>query len=613
MARYVFDIETDGLLPELTKLHSLVLKDIDTGCVISCASSDEHGHSKIETGLALLSMADLIVGHSIIEFDLPAIKKVYPEWTTSAQVRDTVVMTRLFWPSDLMKAVDHVKKRVPGKLIGKHKLEAWGYRLMEYKSDFRGPWHTWTTEMQEYCEQDVEVTHKLWNLVVSKKYSEQAIQLEHDVQEIIARQVQAGVPFDVAAASSLYGDLVQLRMELTKELRQVFPPWEVRTPFTPKANNKKRGYVKGQPTEKVKVIEFKPASNDHVADRLITLRGWKPALYGKDGKPTVDEAVLSSLDFPEIPLLLRYTMVKKRIGQLAEGKKALLKSVEPDGRIHGGVVANGTVTGRMAHFDPNLGQIPKIKKVKAKGILKGEEGDFGWEFRSLFYAPPGWKMVGCDESGLELRMLGHYLARWDAGAYAKAVVEGDVHSLTMEALGIPDRDQAKTFMYAWLYGAGNVKVGKILKAKGETQQARVGKAAREKFLVKLPALRYLTDACRAKHRQQKFVKGLDGRLIYTRSDHSAVNSLLQSAGSIVCKVWIVTLHRKLRERGFEWDRDFQHVLTVHDEVQILAREEIADEIGKIAAEAAREAGEALGLRVPTAGESKVGDRWSDTH
>lgn len=619
MARYIFDIETNGLLPEFTKIHSLVMKDIDTGCVYSCHDQPDAAYM-ISDGLMFLCDADLIVGHNILEFDLAAIRKVYPEWTTRAQVRDTMVMARLFWPSDLLKAIDHQKKRVPGNLIGKHKLESWGYRLIEYKGDFKGPWDEWTREMQDYCETDVKVTHALWNLLVSKQYSEQAIQLEHDVQEIIARQVQAGVPFDMEAARALYGDLVQIRLQLTKECQKVFHPWEIRTPFTPKANNKKRGYVKGVPTEKVRVVEFNPASTDHIADRLIALRGWKPSAYGKDGKPTVDEAVLAALDYPEIPLLLRYTMVKKRIGQLAEGKKALLKSVDADGRIRGGVVTNGTVTGRMAHFNPNLGQIPKVQKSKTKGILKGEEGEFGWEFRSLFYAPKGWKMVGVDESGLELRMLGHYMARWDGGAYAKEVIEGDVHTLAMNILGIDSRDTTKTWEYAWLYGAGDEKLGKILKVAGgktaeETQRRRrsAGKASRAKFLAKLPALKFLTDACRSKHRAQKYVRGLDGRIIHTRSDHSSLNSLLQSAGAIVCKVWIVTLHRRLKERGFEWDRDFQHVLTVHDEVQILAREEIADEIGKIAADAAREAGEILGLRVPTAGEYKVGNRWSETH
>lgn len=625
MARYIFDIETDGLLPELTKIHSLVLKDIDTGEVFSCAAA-RNGESPggewsdIGLGLKLLADADLIVGHSIIDFDLHAIKKVYPEWTTRAQVRDTVVMSRLFWPSDLLKAIDHAKKRVPGKLTGKHKLEAWGHRLMEYKGDFKGPWHTWTQEMQDYCVQDVEVTHKLWNLLVSKQYSEQAIQLEHDVQEIISLQVQAGVPFDMDGARSLYGDLVQLRMQLNKECQALFPSWEIRTPFTPKANNKTRGYVKGVQIEKVKVMEFKPTSGDHIADRLIKLRGWKPEAYGKDGKPTVDEAVLAALDYPEVPLLLRFTMIQKRIGLLAEGRKALMKSVRPDGRIHGGVVVNGTVTGRMAHFGPNLGQIPKVKKSKTKGVLKGEEGDFGFEFRSLFYAPKGWRMVGVDESGLELRMLGHYMARWDDGAYAREVVGGDVHTLHQTTLGIASRDDGKTWTYAWLYGAGDEKLGKILKilsgkSADETKRKRItaGRASRAKFLTKLPALKFLIDACRSKHRSQKHVRGLDGRMIHTRSDHSSLNSLLQSAGAIVCKVWIVTLHRRLRERGFEWGRDFQHLLTIHDEVQILAREEIADEVGKIAADAAREAGEILGLRVPTAGEYKVGNRWSETH
>jgi DNA polymerase-1 len=605
VARYVFDIEADGLLDTISKIHSIVLKDIDTGDVFSASS----GNGRIGEALEMLGYADLLIGHNIIKYDLPAIKQIFPGWETKAQVRDTIVWTRLIWPSDALLEIDTKNRKFPGRLVGRHSLEAWGHRVGEYKGAFAGPWDKWTPEMQTYCEQDIEVTAKLYAMLVKQGYSETAIQLEHDVQEIIFRQEQTGVPFDEKKAAALYASLVQTRLEAEKELAGLFAPWyQPGKLFTPKRDNKKLGYVSGCEMQHVKLVEFNPGSRDHIADRLIKLRGWKPKAFTADGGAQVDEKILSSLPYPEAKKLTRYLLIQKRIGQLAEGKKALLKFVK-NGRIHGEVITNGTVTGRAAHANPNLGQVPKVKKGKDGVVLHGEQGLWGYEFRDLFYAPEGWCMVGVDASGLELRMLGSRLARWDGGAYAAEVVGGDVHALHAAALGI-ERDPSKTWTYAWLYGAGDKKLGTILKAKNPVS---AGKQSRAVFLHKIPALGHLIAAVKHRHNARQYIIGLDGRHVQTRSEHSALNSLLQCDGSLVVKFWMVKLDRAIKERGWQHGKDFAQVLYVHDELQFLARPAIAKELGVIAVQILREVGVSLGLRVPLDGEYKQGRTWAETH
>jgi DNA polymerase I-like protein with 3'-5' exonuclease and polymerase domains len=219
-------------------------------------------------------------------------------------------------------------------------------------------------------------------------------------------------------------------------------------------------------------------------------------------------------------------------------------------------------------------------------------------------------MVGIDASGLEMRMLGSRMARWDGGAYANEVVNGDVHNVAMQALGLTDRDMTKTWEYAWLYGAGDKKLGTILKAKNP---ASAGRTSRAVFLHKIPALGHLINAVKHRHNTRKYIVALDGRHVQTRSEHSALNSLLQSDGSIVVKFWMVALDRALKARGWRQGIDYAQVLYVHDELQFICRPGIAQELGEIAVETIRKVGIDLGLRVPLDGEAKVGRTWAQTH
>lgn len=595
--RYIFDIETDGLLDELTCIHALVLLNIDTGEMFSCPPDKYAFVMTIEEGLRELMNAELIVGHNIIKFDIPAIQKLYPWFQPKGVVRDTIVCTRLIYTNLKERDFAYRNKHpeFPTKLIGKHALEAWGHRLGEYKGDFRGPWTDWSEEMQTYCEQDTRVTYRLWNKIQTKNYSEQAIQLEHDFAEILFKQEQRGFAFDVEAGRKLYAELCKKRLDLEEQLKAVFPAWEERTPFTPKVNNATRGYQKGVTIEKVKVVEFNPNSRDHIAARLSAQRGWKPAEFTEDGKPKVDETVLEHLDWPESKLLAEYLMIQKRIGQLAEGAQAWLK-LEKVGRIYGQVVTNGAVTGRCTHKYPNITQVP------AKGV------PYGHECRSLFQPSPGFVLLGCDASGLELRCLAHYMSRYDGGEYAKALLEGDIHVTNQLAAGLSNREQAKRFIYAFLYGAGDTKLGSIIGAGAEE-----GRRLKRRFLAKTPALKRLKEEIALKVQEHGYLKGLDGRLLHIRSEHSALNTLLQSAGALLVKQATVFLYQELTEQGYVWGRDWAQVAHVHDELQLEVRPELAEVVGQIAVRCFERAGEHFNFRCPITGEYRVGTSWAETH
>ncbi|CUA90988.1 DNA polymerase I-3'-5' exonuclease and polymerase domains [Chelatococcus sambhunathii] len=616
MARFIFDIETDGLLDELTRVHCLVLKDIDTGEVFSYRNDgDPENLRRLEEGVRKLAGAELIAGHNIINFDIPALIKVYPWFRPRGVVRDTIVMARLIWPGDVIKDIDtkHVKAgTLPGKLWGAYSLEAFGYRLGNYKGDYKGPWDAWSETMQEYCEQDVSVTFSLWQRLTAKEWAEESIELEHDVAWIISRQERYGFLFDEKRAARYYADLVQRKVELEAALQEAFPPWEVETVFIPKANNRPRGYVKGVPFTKRKTVHFKPTSRDHIAQRLIAKHGWDPQEFGKDGKPTVDEEVLSSLPYEEARVLSEYLMVEKRMGQLATGKEAWLKRVGSDGRIHGRVTTNGAVTGRMTHSKPNMAQVPGLTDKKT-----GKPMPYGRDSRECFIVPPGKTLVGCDADALELRCLAGYMARYDGGAYIATVLEGkkelgtDMHTVNAKALGC-SRDAAKVWFYAFIYGAGDFKLGTILNAPSGQEMAW-GKRSRARFMKNLPALGKIIEKVQEKVAKKGYLKGLDGRQLRVRSAHSAFNTLLQSAGAVLMKKALVILDRDLQAAGYIPGIHYEFVANVHDEWQIEADDDIAHDIGERAVTAIVRAGEHFNFGCPLNGNAGYGRNWAETH
>jgi DNA polymerase-1 len=582
--RLVFDIETDGLLDTLTQIHCIVLKDIDTNEVFSFSPAD------VEQGLDMLYKADTIIGHNIINFDIPAIEKVYPTFETQAEVLDTLVLSRVIKADQTN--TDFSSLVLPRKLNGSHGLKAWGIRLGLLKGDFgeTTDWSRWSEEMQSYCEQDVEVTHSLWKHLAPEKWSQESITFEHQIAEVCNRIGAEGWTFNERKAGDLYSKLAQKRADLEVELQTLFEPWEIHTEFIPKVNNKKLGYTKGEPFTKVKVIDFNPNSRKHIQYCLEKKYYWKPKKFTPSGDAQIDESILANLPFPEAKKLAYMFLLQKRIGQLAEGSQAWLKLCQ-DGVIRQNIISAGTVTLRAAHRYPNLAQVPSVG------------AEFGKECRELFTVPADYSLVGSDLSGLELRCLAHFLAASDGGEYAQEILDGDIHIANMKAGGLETRDQAKKFIYTLLYGGGDKKVGEVL-GKG----AKEGKAIKATFFHNMPHFKYLHRQV-TKAAERGYLYGLLQERVKIRSAHAALNTLLQNTGSTISKKWVILIDQELRKRGL----DAKIIAWVHDEVQIKCKKGIEDDVGDITGRMAKETGEFFKFKIPIASEYTIGNNWSETH
>ncbi len=624
MKNLVYDCETNGLLDDIHTIHCLVLRDIDSERIISCSDDPGwQGHS-LSTGLHVLKHAERAYGHNSISFDLPALQKVYPKFTLRGYHGDTMVVAAMRWAH--IKEEDFKRgwhRRGLGWMCGSHSLKAWGYRLGLHKGEYKGGWEKWSPEMQAYCEQDTAVTKELLLRIRKSPPPAEAIETELELADYLAKMERNGWPFDVAKAQELQGVLAAKRSILEAQLQEFFPPWEESQGiFTPKVTLPKRGYKKGVPLERFKTIEFNPSSTQHIANRLIELYGWQPTEYTEPtpayprGQIKVDENTLAGLTYEPVPVLQEYLLVAKRLSQLSEGKEAWLHHTKTDkqygGRItglthiHGKVWASGCVTHRASHSKPNLGQVPK------------NDSPYGVECRSLFTVPKGWVELGADASGLELRCLAHYMALYDDGAFGATILAekpNDIHSLNASILGC-SRDDAKTFIYAFLYGAGDEKLGKIL-APGKTpqQHQRIGKRARAKFLGALPALGDLLHAVKLSANARGYLQLIDGRRTYIRSEHAALNSLLQGTGSIVCKRWIVEASRRLvvahGQQG--WGGSWAALGWIHDEVALAVKKPAVKSVTAIVLASLRSMTEHFDFRVPLDGEAKIGQNWAQTH
>ena len=353
---------------------------------------------------------------------------------------------------------------------------------------------------------------------------------------------------------------------------------------------------------KDKVTPFNPGSRQQIAYRLMKKYDWKPTEFTPAGQVKIDEDVLKKLDYPEAKTLADYFLIDKRISQLAEGDQAWLK-LERNGIIHGSINTNGAVTGRATHQSPNLAQVPAVRSP------------YGRECRSLFTVPNGFKQVGCDLSGLELRCLAHYMHRWDNGTYGDTVINGkqsdgtDIHTVNQRAAGLSTRDQAKTFIYAFLYGAGDAKIGSVTGG-----GSREGKALKAKFFAAVPALKNLRNAVGTASKRGYLV-GLDGRHVHVRSEHAALNTLLQSAGALISKQWLIEVDLWATEKGLKYglDADWAMLGWIHDEIQFAVKEEFADEFGRAVVDCARRAGDYFSFNIPIGAEYSTGMNWAETH
>jgi hypothetical protein len=597
----VFDLETDNLYDKVTKIHCMVIHDINRNETIT------YGPDSINAGLEHLARADVLLGHNIIFYDIPVIKKLYPFYTFKAARKiDTLICTRLIWPKEKLYELDTEQyQEVPEKLRGSASLKAWGYRLADYKIDFKD-FSEYSEEMAAYCRQDVAVTTKLFQHIQKENYPEPALALEHQFALAIEKQIRSGFPFDVDACLDLVDDLRTKKTNAETHLKEIFPPLEHKEIFVPKVNNKNRGYVKGVPFEKIRIEEFNPGSRQQITERLFQKYGWKPEKTTEKGNPILDDEVLEQLPYPEAKPLAEYMLIKKRLGQIADGNNAWLKLVDNDTScIHGDLVTNGCITGRCAHRNPNMGQVPAAYSP------------YGKECRSLFSAPDGWSLIGVDAKALELRCLAGYLAIWDDGEYASLVTnpEVDIHIYNQEKFGVETRDISKRLLYAVLYGAGALKAGTVIDPyeKNEATLRKLGSSAINSFMNGVPALKRLKNEIASSIQDRGWLYGLDKRILYCRSDFKGLNVLLQSSGAILMKQVVINLHQAMEEAGYVYSTDWKQHAMIHDEIEISCPPKHVENIKEIALAAFPAAQQFFGFRAPIEGDAKVGCTWCDVH
>jgi DNA polymerase I-like protein with 3'-5' exonuclease and polymerase domains len=565
--RVVFlDIETNS---QASQIWLCVTKDLRSG-VVEC-------HRKADTLLKVLEDNPLLVAHNGIFFDYPILNRLWNTKIKASMCVDTLVMSRLMSPS-----------RENG-----HSLKEWATRLGTKKIDYSRVWfrinkipydkdstlpfdEPHMALLERYCRRDVEVLEKVYNAVLKEQeqygFSEESIELEHQVAIIIARQERRGFRFDLPKGMVLLAILKSKMAAIEASLHDIFP-----TIVTERTHKKTGKRIK----DHVKI--FNPGSRKQIAERLIE-KGWKPKDFTEKGQVIVDEPTLAGVDIPEAKAIAEYLLVQKRVAMV----DSWIESANETHRVHGKVITNGAVTGRMTHHSPNMAQVPSV----------GSE--YGAECRELFTVSEGYKLVGVDAASLELRMLAHYMKDEN---YAREIVEGDIHTKNQTAAGLETRAQAKTFIYALLYGAGPAKIGKIVGG-----SAAHGKKLIDTFLRNTPSLKRLRDKV-DQLSVQGTLPGLDGRKLHIRSAHAALNTLLQGAGAIVMKQALVLLDTELRRNKL----DAHFVANVHDEFQIEAKAEHAQRVGELAVDSIRKAGVILEMRCPLDGEYKIGDNWCQTH
>lgn len=596
----VVDIETNGLYDDATVIYCVVIYDVVR------KQTFNYGPDNIDGALNHLLQADVLIGHNLIFYDIPVLRKLHA-FDSTARIIDTLICTRLIWPKEVLYDLDSEQyPQVPQKLRGSASLKAWGWRLADHKIEFKD-FSEYSEEMLEYCVQDVAITNKLFELIQREQYPEPALKLEHDLALAINKQIRAGVPFDVDACLDLVDDLRAKEAQLEAQLKEVFPPIKREEIFIPRVNNKTRGYVKGQPFTKVSYEEFNPGSRQQIVDRLKSKYGWVPEKTTEKGNPILDDDVLEQLPYPEAKLLAEYMLLKKRLGQIADGNNAWLKLVNNDtGRMHGDVVTNGCITGRASHRNPNMAQVP------------ASYSPYGKECRSLFHAPEGWDLIGIDAKALELRCLAGYLALWDKGAYAALVVnpEVDIHSFNQEQFGVATRDISKRLLYGMLYGCGAVKAGTIIDPEEKDTQvlSTLGKNAINGFMNGVPALKQLKQQIENTIALRGYLIGLDKRVLYCRSAFKGLNVLLQSSGAVLMKQVVVNIHNNIEQNlGLVHDKDWEQLLFVHDEIQLACKPEYTEAIKEQALAAFPQAQQFFGFRCDIEGDAKVGHTWADTH
>ena len=542
----IVDIETDSLQPTL--IHCIVAKDLQTSQVLVW------DHSNLDNFKHWAKTIDRFVMHNGISFDAPNLNRLLGTQIKLEQTIDTLVLSQLFNPI-----------RDKG-----HSLQAWGEWLNHYKMEYED-FSQYSESMLEYCKNDVELTHQVYNQLKKEgaTFSNRSIRMEHKVRAIVDQQEKNGFALDIRKAIGLLSRLSDEAQDLEAWSKVSFEPTVVEL------------------KTKTKYIPFNIGSRQQIADRLKEL-GWKPKEFTeKSGQPKISEEILDKIKMEEAHKFSRYFLLQKRIAQI----QSWINSYDDTtGRVHGRVLTLRTITGRMAHHSPNMAQIPAVRSP------------FGKECRACWTVdnPHTHTLVGTDASGLELRCLAHLM---DSKDYTNEILNGDVHTANMKMAGLTDRDQAKTFIYAFMYGAGAAKIGKIVGGNKDH-----GQKLMDRFLSNMPALKRVRNAVQ-KAAERGMIRGVDGRHLHIRSPHAALNTLIQGAGATICKDWLINMTQRISRKGI----DVRLVASIHDEYQFEVAKKDVNQFGIITKDAIKDTELKLKFKCPLDSTWKHGTTWAETH
>ena len=562
--KLAFDIEANGLSEVIINKKGKPEKEGDTIFCI-CTQDVNTGEKKeflpgeFDEALEYLNSADLLIGHNIIMYDIPMVERLVGPLKTKAY--DTLIVSRLMYPD---------RQNHP---LGNNSLEAWGKHLGSDKLEFHD-FSALTNEMVSYCHQDVSITVDIYNAQKSfTSKNMKSVKMEHKIAYIVSNQIINGFGFDLDAAEELERDLLMEKVQIEDTLGQIFPPI-IEERWSDKTGKRLKD----------KITVFNPGSRKQIAERLGDKYNWVAPKTDK-GNPKVDESVLKSLNFPEAKQLCEYFYITKLLGQIEDW--ILRANTSRDARVHGSVNTQGTVTGRMTASQPNLQQVSGDPRARA-----------------LFVPREDWVQVGIDASGLEARLLASRMARWDDGEFGDTVLNDDIHNVNQKKAGLPSRDAAKTFFYALIYGAGDMKIGKIIGS-----NAKQGKIIKHRYLEAMPALKQLLANVEWQVANKGTITLLDGREVPCRSGHKALNVQIQGDGAMIMKLAQILLERDLKP----YYNQYNFMATVHDEWQIECDPIIADIVGKLGCNAIQRSGKILGCRVRMDGEYRIGKNWSECH
>jgi len=547
MKNAIVDIETDSLQP--TKIHCIVAKDLQTSQV---QVWDDHNLNQFKDWSKSINR---FVMHNGVSFDAPNLNRLLGTEIKLDQIIDTLILSQLFNPI-----------REDG-----HSLQAWGNKLKFPKME-QEDFTTYTEDMLEYCKNDVELTSQVYDKLSKEgaTFSSKSIRMEHKVRAIIDQQERNGFALDIRKAIGLLSRLSDEAQNLEVWSKVTFDP----TPVILK-------------TKPPRYIPFNIGSRQQIAACLINL-GWKPKEFTeKSEQPKVSEEILNRINMEEAKKFSRYFLLQKRIAQI----QSWINSYDDTtGRVHGRVLTLKTITGRMAHYSPNMAQIPAVRSP------------FGKECRDCWTVdnPHTHTLIGTDASGLELRCLAHLM---DNKEYTNEILNGDVHTANMKMAGLTDRDQAKTFIYAFMYGAGAAKIGKIVGGNKEHGQGLI-----DKFLSNMPALKRVRNGVQ-RAAERGMIRGVDGRHLYIRSPHSALNTLIQGAGASICKDWLINMIQRISKKGI----DARLVASIHDEYQFEVAKKDMNQFGMITRDAIKDTELKLKFNCPLDSTWSHGNTWAETH